>query len=314
MQKSNTLANGTETIISKVNTDFSNIDEVYNELKERWINNDIETSELEFIKCQILLIFSKNDVWNKDVENFDYNRKLKLHEYLQSKQTSVDWTDYDYYKHYLQTKRFGFNIFVPFHKRQFESITNRLATQEQQYYYIFNKLSENKKIEFKNDFCDNIQKVINVQTESKYKELLNDFSAVIDNHYAAFKKANPTPGFAPNKEPQQTKINKIVEVTETKKELHNNYFVSNAFEVFDKYHSQKNITESCRTELSLLFQLFKNDELLIDTIELKHYIKWLNKTYNYSLIELKKTNIKSKPNIQRTNDYKLYKEATLKKP
>jgi hypothetical protein len=111
--------------------------------------------------------------------------------------------------------------------------------------------------------------------------------------------------------PQQVESDQPDEV---KKELHNNIFKYNAFEVFEKYHNTKELTESCRTDLNLLFQLFKKDNLFQETVELKHYINWLNRKYNYSLTELKKADIKSKPNIQRTNDYKEYKKTTLNKP
>lgn len=95
-------------------------------------------------------------------------------------------------------------------------------------------------------------------------------------------------------------------------ELHNHIFKDNAFKIFEKYHKAKKLAENNKTDLNLLFQLFTNDELFVETVELKHYIKWLNKTYDYELTELKKTNIKSKPNIQRTNDYNEYKKTTLK--
>lgn len=97
-----------------------------------------------------------------------------------------------------------------------------------------------------------------------------------------------------------------------KKELHNNIFKGNAFEVFEKYHRIKKLTGSSRTDLNLLFQLFKEDNLFVETLELKHFIKWLNENYGYALTELKKVSKKSKPNIQRANDYKEYKNETLK--
>lgn len=119
--------------------------------------------------------------------------------------------------------------------------------------------------------------------------------------------------FLSNKQnpPQQVENFKPDEV---KKELYNHIFKDNAFEVFEKYHTTKNLAENCKTDLNLLFQLFKKDNLFLETVELKHYIKWLNSTYNYSLIELKRVDIKTRPNIQRTNDYKEYKKSTLNKP
>jgi hypothetical protein len=98
-----------------------------------------------------------------------------------------------------------------------------------------------------------------------------------------------------------------------RKELHNNIFKGNAFEVLDKYFSNKNVNGSSATDLRLVFELMKIDNLFIETIELKHYINWLNKYYfDNNLITLRKINLKTKPNIQRTNDYIEYRDATLK--
>jgi hypothetical protein len=112
------------------------------------------------------------------------------------------------------------------------------------------------------------------------------------------------------KEPQQIEINNPDEV---KKELHNNIFKGNAFEVLEKYFSNKNVNGSSATDLRLVFELMKIDNLFIETIELKHYINWLNKYYfENNLITLRNINLNTRPNIQRKNDYIEYKDATLK--
>jgi hypothetical protein len=113
------------------------------------------------------------------------------------------------------------------------------------------------------------------------------------------------------KTPQQAEN---IKPDEVKKELYNHIFKGNAFEVFEKYHTTKSLAENSKTDLNLLFQLFENDNLFVETVELKHYIKWLNKKYSYSLTELKKVNINSNPNIQRANDYNEHKKTTLKQP
>ena len=98
-----------------------------------------------------------------------------------------------------------------------------------------------------------------------------------------------------------------------RKELYNNIFKGNAFEVLDKYFSNKNVNGSSATDLRLVFELMKIDNLFIETIELKHYINWLNKYYfENNLITLRKINLNTRPNIQRTKDYKEYRNATLK--
>lgn len=108
---------------------------------------------------------------------------------------------------------------------------------------------------------------------------------------------------------------KVVKSDEEKKEFHNDIFKDNAFEVFEIYKENKQVNVNSRTDLRVIFELLKNDNLLKNTIELKHYIKWLNETYyNGDITELKKQDLNSKPNIVRANDYRDYKKATLKQP
>jgi hypothetical protein len=109
--------------------------------------------------------------------------------------------------------------------------------------------------------------------------------------------------------PQQEKTNKAKDV---KKELHNHIFKGNAFEVLEKYFANKNVTEQSKTDLSVLYQLMKADNLIRETVELVNFIKWLNITFDYSLIEIRKANLNNRPNIKRENDYKEYKTTTLK--
>jgi hypothetical protein len=102
---------------------------------------------------------------------------------------------------------------------------------------------------------------------------------------------------------------------EPKKELHNNIFVGNSFEVWELYRINKNITVNSATDLRVIFELMKKDTLIVETAELKHYINWLNKFYfKNNLTTLITQNLKSSPNIQRANDYKEYKKTTLKTP
>jgi len=102
----------------------------------------------------------------------------------------------------------------------------------------------------------------------------------------------------------------------TKKEnLYNEYFKGNTFLLFKAYCDEYNIDNTCRTDLSVLFQYFSEYEYFVDTMELKHYLKFLNKYLKYDSSELKKMNLGSKPNIKRTNDLKRIKgnlKITLK--
>ncbi len=118
-----------------------------------------------------------------------------------------------------------------------------------------------------------------------------------------------------NKKPQQNEVLKNDEVLESEplKEMHNNIFVGNSFEVWERYKENKNINGSSAADLRVIFDLMKADNLIQETIELKHWITWLNSEYfDGTIITLKKQHLDTKPNIVRTNDYNEYKKATLK--
>lgn len=151
----------------------------------------------------------------------------------------------------------------------------------------------------------------NGKIDFDYRDLISELSSFQNIMHELFEiiKSKETTEPAP---PQQLEDVKNYEV---KKELHNDIFKHNAFEVFEIYKENKEINVNSRTDLRVIFELLKGDNLLLKTIELKHYIDWLNRVYyDGNITELKKQNLNSKPNIVRTNDYNAYKKTTLKQP
>lgn len=114
------------------------------------------------------------------------------------------------------------------------------------------------------------------------------------------------------KEPQQeTKTDTPLQ----KENLYNEYFRGNTFLLFKGYCDEYNIDNTCRTDLRVLYELINNDGFFVDTMELKHYLKFLKLHLKYDTTELKKINLNIKPNINRTNNYKRIKgnlKLTLK--
>jgi hypothetical protein len=106
--------------------------------------------------------------------------------------------------------------------------------------------------------------------------------------------------------PQQLQISKSDEV---EKELHNNIFKGNTFLLWFKYYENKNIDVTCKTDLRVIYELMKKDNCFQNTIELKHYINWLNSEFfDGAIMELKKQYFDSRPNQQRLKDYNEYKD------
>ena len=105
------------------------------------------------------------------------------------------------------------------------------------------------------------------------------------------------------KEPQQTKINKP--------NSRNDIFVDNAIELFKYYYDCKNMVNSSRVDFRFLYEVMKKDGYIHDTVTLGQYITFIHKDFGYVDKELKVINMDSKPNLNRLNDYKRYKEQTI---
>jgi len=99
-----------------------------------------------------------------------------------------------------------------------------------------------------------------------------------------------------NIEPQQQKNNEPVEV---KKELHNNIFKGNAFEVWQSMFDKFKITESKRTDIDFMFEVMKYNNLIYDNIKYVDIQNWINNVYEISFDKIKFTDHKAKSNDKR---------------
>jgi hypothetical protein len=99
-----------------------------------------------------------------------------------------------------------------------------------------------------------------------------------------------------NIEPQQQKNN---EPDEVKKELHNNIFKGNAFEIWQSMFEKFKITESKRTDIDFMFEVMKYNNLIYDNIKYVDIQNWINNIYEISFDKIKFTNHKAKSNDKR---------------
>lgn len=121
---------------------------------------------------------------------------------------TINISNEDFYKHYLQTKRFLLKIFAePINTRDFKETITLIKQYKERYFYIFNRLSDLDKIEFYSNTQTHINKILNAQTESKYFEVLTNLLKEIESHYLQFK--NPVEEL----EPQQIEKNAKVEIS-----------------------------------------------------------------------------------------------------
>lgn len=200
-------------------SDYSNIEDVYKNNLNIWyyFNSDIVTkkdgtkeisSKIDTIN-KVVLLNHDNFIFSKKHNGFELtevdfiNNEFKVFEslivdklnpiakkqfdfytmFLSEKRSNLEYTLNDYYNHYIKTGRFGFTICRTYKSSQFDELLKRLNETKKRYDYIFSKLNDNQRIEFKYDFCDNLQKLKTYQTESKNIEIIQTLFLKINDEY-----------------------------------------------------------------------------------------------------------------------------------
>lgn len=90
------------------------------------------------------------------------------------------------YKHYILNEFFGFSdtdINQEYTLEEYESFYNKISSKFIEYKSIFEKLPQEMKIKFKNDYCDQLKQLKSKQILNKFIEVLNAAINNIDNHY-----------------------------------------------------------------------------------------------------------------------------------
>jgi len=148
-------------------------------------------------KCyeSLMVKYTESELWNKPDFGYDIDAepnilnfiwKMRIEIESRTKESKIEIQHYtlnDYYNHYVEKGRFGFIIFRTYKSSQFDELLKRLNETKKQYDYIFNKLNDSQRIEFKNDFCDQLQKLKTYQTESKNIEIIQILFLKINDEY-----------------------------------------------------------------------------------------------------------------------------------
>lgn len=157
----------TKEMIQRLNEDCTNIETVYNDLLKQYDPEQEYRSELTFI-----------NQFDFDNLNTDDDKTAVLSRYLSKRASKAQWKNIDYFNRYMERKEFnigiGFTylanrgrINYPDSKKMFKQIMER-------YNFIFDRLNEDSKEEFKYDFLDQLQKAKEDVQETKYKSLIDE--------------------------------------------------------------------------------------------------------------------------------------------
>lgn len=169
--------------LNRLKLDFSNIEEVYSDSLNEYNVNNIDKTEVIFID-------------SFDFDGIEQSENLsKLSEYLEEKRNKVEWYNIDFYNHYIKTGRFAFSVLFNYQDNEFDKVCDLLLKYKEQYDYIFELLTDNRKIKFKYNFCNKLEKLKAKQTIDVFIHIIDDLQKKINNEFLIFNT---------NKESQQT--------------------------------------------------------------------------------------------------------------
>jgi hypothetical protein len=182
-----------------------------------------------------------------------------------------DWTHEDYYKHYLQTKRFGFSIIKDFRENEYDEIKTRLLDLKELYFFIYTKLPKDEKERLYDKFNQQLKVLIKKQYFDSNKTLFKNLKKEINS-----------------KEPQQKESHKSDEVKkeliESKHPNHDpNLWNSQCYKLFmylfDNYYDEGIKTNR---KLTNIWHFFKESEKSTYNIKCtqKEYKNFLIKEYD----------------------------------
>jgi hypothetical protein len=251
-------------------------------------------SDIEFIENTIRQIFVYVD--SKEPYKIEYNEDKYYYDTSENKlYTGIDF----YRKSYFRSDKIEFPYNCPDLIPEYYEISLQKYKEDekQKSSVMFNEIEVTK--EFINleltrnnilikGLSDAINRVKNIALKSKSKIQLvkycKRYDRILNNKLDEIK------------QPQQTENKKPDEV---KKELHNNIFKDDAFEIWQSMFEKFEIIASKRTDIDFMFQVMKYNNLIFDTIGYVDIQNWINEVYEIVFEKIKYTDHKARSNEKR---------------
>lgn len=177
-----------------------------------------------------------------------------------------------------------------------------------------NKHNKNTKWDYRNDFDPKQsslnRKYYNIKLipndENVFKELwLKHFITILSKIVFNIKKVtNNLPKFSKDETSEAEKDSQKSHSStdnsiENIKNLHNNIFTDNNFNIWDEMFAKFKINSSKRTDIDFMFQIMKYNNLIHKNIGFTDMVDWINDVYEVLFDKIKYTDPNSEPNRKR---------------
>lgn len=261
------------------------------------------TGFIEYLHTNINYFNQYNDIrenlnsLTKEIDNLEPEKNFKdslKHKTLEKKQRQYHTIIYNKITQLIKEKANKYKI--PELKRtdiytikknvEIEDLQIILELRQKYYEFVENTRNQN----FSYSLFNNFNRFLKELFAFFDKNEINDFNLIEFPENIISNKTE-------NNQPQPKETNKPDEV---KKELHNNIFKDNAFEVWQSMFEKFQIIESnYSTDIDFMFQVMKYNNLIYNNIGLTDIKNWINTVYEISFDKIRFTDHKAKANKKR---------------
>ncbi len=165
--------------LEKLNIDSSNVNQVYEENLKNWQNNNGGRNPKDFVIREIDYLLNINP---DKISELDAKRRAIYSVHLSKIKSNFPWDLEDYYNRYIETKEFHMTGFILIKSIGYEDFKKKLKEYKTQYYYIFDKLSNDDKIQLKCDFNDQLNHLKSKELATKFIVNIDEIINEIDKH------------------------------------------------------------------------------------------------------------------------------------
>lgn len=169
-----------KSFLENLDLELNNVDQVYNENLKTWKRDNTNISDKDFVIQEIEHLSNINLETISELEL----EKIRIYSiYLSKIKSQFPWDLEDYYNRYKDTKEFYMVKLNLNQKISYEDFKSTLNEYKIQYYYIWDKLPEEEKVELKYDFNDQLNQLKNKKEATKYKIYFDNVISEINEHF-----------------------------------------------------------------------------------------------------------------------------------
>lgn len=171
-----------KSFLENLDLELNNVDQVYTENLNKWKSDNTNLNDEDFITQELAYLENIN---TNILSKADVTKKEIYSTHLSKIKSKFPWDMEKLYKRYLGDKKFSMTGLYLIKKMEFEDLIKELNTYKAHYYYIFEKLSSNDRIQLNGDFTEHLEFLRDEKKNipKKFKMYLNTTINEINDHF-----------------------------------------------------------------------------------------------------------------------------------